>query len=125
MITTETDLVHHLMLEDGGLGEDFDGDALPRLNVPRELDLGEGPLPNRPFHLILPHLLSHHSTLPTPTTPPPTLHRPPCYHSELPQRPSPPNHDPRPISINFEPKKTTKNCRKIAPRWGNLQFQKD
>lgn len=112
MNTTETDLVHHLVFEDGGLGEDFDGDALPRLNAPRELDLGEGPLPNRPSHLILPHLPSHHSTLPH--TPHPTA------LATTPSSPKPPLlptmiHAPSPsISSQKIQKKTTKNCRKFA-----------
>lgn len=52
------------MLEDGGLGEHFDGNALPRLRVPRELHLRKRPLTDGTADLVLTdHLLPHFSPI--------------------------------------------------------------
>lgn len=53
----------HLVLEDGGLGEDLHGDALPGLRVDGELYLGEGALPDGPPDLILSYSPHPHRSL--------------------------------------------------------------
>lgn len=45
----------HLVLEDLLLVEDLDGDILAGLDVPGELDLGEGAFPEGPAELVPPH----------------------------------------------------------------------
>ncbi|RWW15917.1 hypothetical protein BHE74_00045748 [Ensete ventricosum] len=49
--------------------ENLDGHVLPGLDVLRELNLREGPLPERPAELVLPHPRPPHRAHPPPPRP--------------------------------------------------------